>query len=133
VPDGPKRQIWSGTDAARAAEIDDLDIELSTLVTAAAPDLVVVAGVGVDTAGKLLVTAGDNPDRLRSEAAFVRLCGAAPIPVSSGRTDRHRLHRGRDRDANSALWRVALVRMRCRKRYIARETFAELQAAVVSA
>jgi len=65
---------------------------LTALVTVAAPDLVALPGVGVDTA---------------------RLCGAAPIPVSSGRTDRHRLHRGGDRDANSALWRVALVRMRC--------------------
>jgi transposase len=132
---------------ALQAEIDDLDTELSILVTTAAPDLVALPGVGVDTAGQLLVTAGDNPDRLRSEAAFARLCGVAPIPVSSGRTDRHRLHRGGDRDANSALWRVALVRMRCHqptcdyvarritegktkteimrclKRYIARETF----------
>jgi transposase len=98
---------------ALQAEIDDLDVHLTALVTAAAPDLVALLGVGVDTAGQLLVTAGDNPDRLHSEAAFARLCGAAPIPVSSGRTDRHRLHRGGDRDANSALWRVALVRMRC--------------------
>jgi transposase len=128
-------------------EIDALDVHLTALVTTAAPELVALPGVGVDTAGQLLVTAGDNPDRLRSEAAFARLCGAAPIPVSSGRTDRHRLHRGGDRDANSALWRVALVRMRCHqptkdyvarritegktkteimrclKRYIARETF----------
>uniref|UniRef100_UPI001B7FE76A transposase n=1 Tax=Hamadaea tsunoensis TaxID=53368 RepID=UPI001B7FE76A len=103
--------------------------------------------MGVDTAGQLLVTTGDNPDRLRSEAAFARLCGAAPIPVSSGRTDRHRLHRGGDRLANNALWRIALVRMRCHqptkdcvarrttegktkpeimrclKRYVARETY----------
>jgi transposase len=97
---------------ALQTEIDDLDTELSTLVTAA-PDLVALPGVGVVTAGQLLVTAGDNSDRLRSEAAFARLCGAAPIPVSSGRTDRHRLHRGGERDANSALWRVALVSMRC--------------------
>jgi transposase len=79
----------------------------------------------VDTAGQLLVTAGDNPERLRSEATFARLCGAAPIPVSSGRTDRHRLHRGGDRLANSALWRIALVRMRCHqpaKDYVARRT-----------
>ena len=129
------------------AEIDDLDVHLTALVSAAVPELVELPGVGVDTAGQLLVTAGDNPERLRSEAAFARLCGAAPIPVSSGRTDRHRLHRGGDRDANSALWRVALVRMRCNqptkdyvdrritegktkteimrclKRYIAREAF----------
>jgi transposase len=82
--------------------------QLTPLVTAAAPGLLALPGVGVETAGQLLVTAGDNRDRLRSEASFARLCGAAPIPVSSGRTDRHRLHRGGDRQANSALWRIAL-------------------------
>lgn len=135
------------------AEIDDLDTHLTTIVTAVAPDLVALPGVGIDTAGQLLVTAGDNPHRLHSEAAFARLCGAAPIPASSGRTDRHRLHRGGDRDANSALWRIALVRMRCHqptrdyvtrrttegktkteimrclKRYIARETYLLVTAA----
>lgn len=77
------------------------------------------------TAGQLLVTAGDNRVRLRSEASFARLCGAAPIPVSSGRTDRHRPHRGGDRQASSALWRIALVRMGCHqetKDYVARRT-----------
>src|ERR1022692_825871 len=74
---------------------------------------------------QLLVTAGDNPGRLRSERSFARLCGVAPVPVSSGRTDRHRLHRGGDRDASSALWRIALVRMHCHqptKDYVARRT-----------
>jgi len=78
-----------------------------------------------DTAGQLLVTAGDNSGRLRSERSFARLCGVAPVPVSSGRTDRHRLHRGGDRDANSALWRIALVRMHCpqpTEDYVARRT-----------
>ena len=82
-------------------------------------------GIGVESAGQLLVTAGDNRERLRSEASFARLCGAASIPVSSGRTDRHRLHRGGDRQANSALWRIALVRMGCHqptKDYAARRT-----------
>jgi transposase len=82
-------------------------------------------GVGVDTAGQLLVTAGNNPGRLRTERSFAGLCGVAPVPVSSGRTDRHRLHRGDDRDANSALWRIALVRMHCHqptKDYVARRT-----------
>jgi len=135
------------------AEIDDLDAQLTPLVTAVAPDLLALPGIGVETAGQLLVTAGDNRDRLRSEASLARLCGAAPIPVSSGRTDRHRLHRGGDRQANSALWRIALVRMgchqptrdyvarrtaegktkteimRCLKRYIAREVFPRLLAA----
>jgi transposase len=108
---------------ALQAEIDELDTQLGVLVTAAAPQLLALPGVGVDTAGQLLVTAGDNPERLRSEAAFARLCGAAPIPVSSGRTDRHRLHRGGDRLANNALWRIALVRMHCHqptKDYVAR-------------
>jgi transposase len=107
------------------AEIDDLDLQLIPLVTAAAPHLVALPGVGVDTAGQLLVTAGDNAARLRTERSFARLCGAAPIPVSSGRTDRHRLHRGGDRQANSALWRIALVRMHCHqptKDYVARRT-----------
>ena len=110
---------------ALQAEIDELDIQLTPLVTAAAPELLALPGVGVETAGQLLVTAGDNRDRLRSEASFARLCGAAPIPVSSGRTDRHRLHRGGDRQANSALWRIALVRMGCHqptKEYVARRT-----------
>ncbi|WP_316744946.1 transposase [Streptomyces sp. MK7] len=57
-------------------------------------------GVGPETAGQLLASAGDNPDRLRSEAAFAHLCGAAPVPASSGRTNRHRLNRGADRAVN---------------------------------
>lgn len=88
---------------ALRAEIGDLDARLAPLVTVAAPELLARPGVGVETAGQLLVTAGDNRDRLRSEASFARLCGASPIPVSSGSTDRHRLHRGGDRQANCAL------------------------------
>jgi transposase len=102
-----------------------LDAQLTSLVTAVAPELVALPGVRVDTAGQLLVTAGDNSSRLRSERSFTRLCGVAPVPVSSGRTDRHRLHRGGDRDANSALWRIAPVRMHCHqptKDYVARRT-----------
>jgi transposase len=95
------------------AEIDTLDTDLTALIGKVAPQLLTLPGVGVDTAGQLLVTAGDNPERLRSEAAFAHLCGVAPIPASSGRTDRHRLNRGGDRRANNALWRIALVRMRC--------------------
>jgi len=94
------------------AEIGELDTEIAVLVAAAAPDLLQLPGVGVETAAQLLTTAGDNPDRLRSEAAFAHLCGAAPIPASSGRTDRHRLNRGGDRWANCALHTVALTRMR---------------------
>ena len=73
------------------AELDRLDNQLQELVSAAAPTLVALPGVGVDTAGQLLVTAGDNPQRLRSEAAFAHLCGVSPIPASSGRSHRHRL------------------------------------------
>jgi len=85
------------------AELTQLDGQLQELVSAVAPALVALPGIGVDTAGQLLVTAGDNPQRLRSEAAFAHLCGTAPIPASSGRTDRHRLNRGGDRHANNAL------------------------------
>jgi transposase len=95
------------------AELTQLDSQLQELVSAAAPTLVALPGVGVDTAGQLLVTAGDNPQRLRGEAGFAHLCGAAPIPASSGRIHRHRLNRGGDRQANHALWRSALVPMRC--------------------
>ena len=110
---------------ALQAELDDLDTQLTPLVTAAAPELLALPGVGVETAGQLLVSAGDNRDRLKSEASFARLCGAAPIPVPSGRTDRHRPYRGGDRQANRALWRIALVRMGCHqptKDYVARRT-----------
>jgi transposase len=106
-------------------ELDQLDRQLQALVTAAAPTLVALPGVGVDTAGQLLVTALDNPQRLGSEAAFAQLCGTAPIPASSGRTDRHRLNRRGDRRANHALWRIALVRMRCHpetRAYVERRT-----------
>jgi transposase len=95
------------------AELIQLDTQLQALVHAVAPALVALPGVGVDTAGQLLVTAGDNPQRLRSEASFAHLCGVSPIPASSGRTHRHRLNRGGDRRANHALWRITLVRMRC--------------------
>ncbi|WP_055592003.1 IS110 family transposase [Streptomyces hirsutus] len=106
-------------------EIDELEEHLTALTTAAAPDLAALFGVGTETAGQLLVTAGDNPERLRSEAAFAALCGAAPVPASSGRTDRHRLSRGGDRQANRALHMIAVVRMRYCPRtraYVARRT-----------
>ena len=93
------------------AELDALDVELTKLVGTAAPALLALPGIGLDTAGQLLVTAGDNPGRLGNEAAFARLCGLAPLPASSGRTDRHRLNRGGDRHANHGLWRITLVRM----------------------
>jgi transposase len=85
---------------------------LTELVAFTAPDLFALYGVGVEVAASLLVAAGDNPDRLRSEAAWAHLCGVAPLEASSGKITRHRLNRGGDRQANQALWRVALVRMR---------------------
>ncbi len=134
-------------------EIADADAELRTLVTAAAPRLLALSGVGTEVAGQLLTTIGDNPDRLHSEAAFAHLCGVAPIPASSGRTRRHRLNRGGDRAANNALYVVVLGRLRydqrtrayaarrtteglskpeiirCLKRYAARELYNALQPA----
>lgn len=106
-------------------EIRDADREIGPLVTKAAPKLVALPGVGPETAGQLLTSAGDNPDRLRSEAAFAHLCGAAPVPASSGRTNRHRLNRGGDRAANNALHTIVLVRMKYDQRtqeYVARRT-----------
>ncbi|MFF9647294.1 IS110 family RNA-guided transposase [Kitasatospora aureofaciens] len=106
-------------------EIADADAELKPLVASAAPELVALAGVGTETAAQLLITAGDNPDRLRSEASFAHLCAAAPVPASSGRTHRHRLNRGGDRQADNALHTTALVRMRYDARtrnYVARRT-----------
>ena len=93
------------------AEIHALDLHLRRLVEETAPALVARHAIGPDTAGAPLVAAGDNPERLRSEATFASLCGASPIEASSGRTNRHRLNRGGNREANSALWRIVLVRM----------------------
>jgi len=107
------------------AEIEALDAHLGRLVAETAPGLLALKGVGTDTAATLLVTAGDNPDRLRSEAAFAHLCGVAPIPASSGRTVRHRLNRGGDRQANRALHLLAVRRMGwdpATRRYVARRT-----------
>jgi transposase len=126
-------------------EITDRDTQLRPLLQQACPQLLAIHGVGPETAAQLLTTVGDNPDRLGSEAAFAALCGVAPVPASSGKTRRHRLSRGGDRQANRALHVIALTRlstcprtrayaarrttdglskkdiMRCLKRYIARE------------
>ena len=128
-------------------EITTYDTDLAQLVGVINPALVQTKGIATITAAQLLITAGDNPERLRSEAAFAMLCGAAPLPASSGKTTRHRLNRGGDRAANSALHKIAIVRMatdpetrnyvtrrtaegktkkdilRCLKRAIAREVF----------
>ena len=93
-------------------QIAELDTLIQPLVTAINPRLLELNGVGADVAGQLLVTAGQNPDRIRSEAAFAMLCGVAPIPASSGQTHRHRLNRGGDRQANSAIHRIVICRLR---------------------
>ena len=142
--------------ALRAQQLElesrSLRKQLDELTAATAPTASAVFGLGPDTVSALLVTIGDNPDRLRSEAAFARLCGVAPIPASSGKTNRHRLHRGGDRTGNRALHIATIVRLRydprsrayadrrtseglsmpeiirCQKRYLAREVFQALRA-----
>ncbi|WP_406397388.1 IS110 family transposase [Streptomyces sp. NBC_00879] len=112
---------------ALTAEHDALTAALDTTATEHNPGLRAAYGVGPDTAAQLLVTAGGNPERLRTEASFAALCGVAPVPASSGRTNRHRLSRGGDRGANAALYRIALVRMSSDSRtreYVARQTAA---------
>jgi transposase len=128
-------------------EISEIDAILKPLVKETAPELVATLGVGIDAASVLLVAAGDNPERLRNEAAFAHLCGASPIDASSGKQHRHRLNRSGDRQANSALWHIVITRMvydprtaeyidrrtkegltkkeavRCLKRYVAREVY----------
>lgn len=92
-------------------EIGALDAEIERLAHQAAPNLFGVKGIGPDTGAALLTAAGDNPDRLRSESAFAHMCGAAPIPASSGKTTRHRLNRGGNREANRALHMLAINRL----------------------
>jgi transposase len=141
-------------------QLERLDEQLIPLVTTRAPGLLALHGIGPDTAATLLVAAGDQPERLRSEAAWAHLCAAwahlcaaAPIPASSGKTTRHRLNPGGDRQANHALWRIVITRMkshpptrayverrskeglskkeiiRCLKRYVAREVYPHLRPA----
>jgi transposase len=134
------------------SEIARLDAELDALVQRAAPArLLAKKGVATQAAATLPVTAGDNPGRLRSEGSFAALCGASPVDASSGKQIRHRLNHGGDRQANSALWRIVIVRMvhdpqtkayvarrtaegkttkeiiRCLKRYVAREIYKALR------
>ncbi|MFC9636566.1 IS110 family transposase [Streptomyces mirabilis] len=93
-------------------EINDLTARISTAIGACAPELLGLYGVGPDTAAALLTAAGDNPDRLSSEASFAALCGASPVEASSGKTQRRRLNRGGDRQANSALYTIVIARLR---------------------
>ena len=132
-------------------EIADLDDMIGAIVDELAPELVARAAIGHGSAAQLLLTAGDNQERLGSEASFAALCGVSPIPASSGKMTRHRLNRGGDRAANSALHIIAIGRLRtdertktyvakriadghskleairCLQRYIAREVFALLR------
>jgi transposase len=133
------------------AEIAELDEKIESLLVATAPDLLALFGVGPDTAATLLVAAGDNPERLHSEAAWAHMCGVSPVPADSGKNSgHHRHHQGGDRQANSALWRIVMVRIahdpetrayferrvregrtkrdviRILKRYVAREVYRHL-------
>jgi transposase len=136
------------------AERKELDKLLDRLLGETCPGLLELYGVGHDSAAALLVAAGDNPDRLRSEAAWARLCGVSPIEASSGKITRHRLNPGGNRQANAALWHIAITRMgsdpatieyvqrrskegrtkkeiiRVLKRYIARQVYPYIIAAV---
>lgn len=132
-------------------EITDHKRDLAALTNTLAPTATTAFGAGPDTTAQLLITIGDNPHRLHSEAAFAHLCGVSPIPASSGRTNKHRLNRGGDRQANKALHTIALCRLahdprtrayaarrttqglskrdiiRCLKRAIAREMYKHLR------
>lgn len=104
-------------------EIADLDAMIAPIVDDLAPDLIARDCIGYTCAAQLLLTAGDNPERLKSEASFAALCGVSPVPASSGKTVRHRLNRGGDRSANSALHIIAICRIRTDPRtqdYVAR-------------
>jgi transposase len=110
---------------ALSEEIAELDAHLDRLVAQAAPELVALPGIGTDNAATLLIVAGDNPQRLGSEASFASVCGVAPIEASSGKVVRHRLNRGGNRQANRALYMICLARMRRDPRtqeYVARRT-----------
>ena len=139
------------------AEAARLEHHIDTLTATVAPQLRAVYGVGPDTAATLMAAIGDNAGRIRSDAAFAKLCGVRPLEASSGKTIRHRLNRGGNRDANRALHVILVVRlrrhqltrdymarrtaegksknevMRCLKRYIAREVFHALQPPPTSA
>lgn len=132
-------------------EIKEHERHLAILTGSIAPAMVAAFGIGPDTAAEMLIVAGDNPERVHSEPAWAKLCGVCPVPASSGRTSRYRLNRGGHREANSALYRTVIVRMRfhqptidyvarrtaegktkaeiirCLKRYVAREVWGYLQ------
>lgn len=132
-------------------EVEALEVELDRLLAATATSLVARKGVRTDSAGALLAAVGDNPERLRSEAALAGLCGTSPVEASSGKVTRYGLNRGGDRQANAALYRIVINRLswdertkhymarrtaegkttkeiiRCLKRYVVREIHRELK------
>ncbi len=135
LPDGhgdvvEREARWALKELARRIGFLDeqtarLEGRIGELAAQASPALIGLTGVGPHVAAQLLAAAGDNPRRMRSEAAFAKLCGACPIPASSGKTNRHRLNRGGDRRANNALFTIVLVRMRhdpATRAYVARRT-----------
>ena len=147
---GSRCASWAAASQFLDAQLERLDELIGPLVTARAPGLLSLHGVGPDTAALLLVAAGDHPERLRSESSWAHLCGVAPIRLL-GENHRHRLNRGGNREANSALWRIVITRLkshpatraylerrskeglskreiiRCLKRYVAREVYHQLR------
>jgi hypothetical protein len=144
-------RLLAGRITALAVEARDLHRRMNVVITAHTPALLERPGVGPDNAAALLIAAGDNPDRLTSDASFAALCGVSPVDASSGKTTRPRLNRGGNRPANAALYRIVLTRLRhdertraylerritegktrreairCTKRYVAREIHHLLQ------
>jgi len=153
TPPASRCGSWAGARSSPGGQIERLDELIVPLVTARAPSLLALHGVGPDTAALLLIAAGDHPERLRSEAAWAHLCAVAPIPASSGKVTRRRLNPGGNREASHALWRIVITRMsnhpatrvyverrtveglskkeiiRCLKRYVAREVYRHLRPA----
>jgi hypothetical protein len=151
TPSGLRCGSWDGARSSWTASSAAPASSSPPLVTARAPGLLALYGIGPHTAALLLIAAGDHPGRLRSEASWAHLCAVAPLPASSGKTVRHRLNPGGDRSANHALWRIVFTRMgsdpatrayaerrtsegkskaeilRCLKRYVAREACPHLR------
>jgi len=132
-------------------KLNRLETALTRTVTSCAPELLARSGIGYDSAAALLIAVGDNPERMKNGASFAALCGVSPVEFSSGKTTKRRLNRGGNRQANAALYRIVLTRLRwdettqnylqkstekgkskrdairCLKRYLAREIFAILK------
>ncbi|WP_285544206.1 IS110 family transposase, partial [Streptomyces lavendulae] len=139
------------------SEVKELSRRVTDAVRSSHPRLLDITGVGPDSAAALLIAAGDNPERLASEAAFAALCGVSPVEQCSGKSQRRRLNRGGNRQANAALYRIVVTRLRrdprtriylerrtkqgmskreiirCLKRYVAREIYRHVQPASVLA